>query len=75
MARWKELRQQAVEEEAARTDAGAVEAARVRQAEEWRLAQLHSGAADVNPNFAVRKGLVRVHVGLAPGSVHARLCL
>ncbi|KAK2075652.1 hypothetical protein QBZ16_001760 [Prototheca wickerhamii] len=52
MARWKELRQQAVEEEAARTDAGAVEAARARQAEEWRLAQLHSGAADANPNFA-----------------------
>ena len=69
MARWKELRQQAVEEEAARTDAGAAEAARARQAEEWRLAQLHSGAADANPNFAVRKGPVRVHSGLAPGSM------
>ena len=44
----------AAEEEDPLARAAALDRQRKREGEEWRLAQLRTGAADVNPNFAVR---------------------
>lgn len=58
VARWQEVQRKAQEEErqeeARELGGGAAnEAERARQAEEWRLQQLRTGAADGNANFAV----------------------